>query len=124
MTEEIGKSEAYFATVIMGIVRLIGICFACASMDHIGRRPLLLSSASVMTIACIWVGVSVQYHIAVSFMLPAGFCLMMLGFVMGCGSVSLVYISEVFPTRIRGKGMVICMAWCRLTGMCSAMAYP
>lgn len=124
MNEHMGKAAAFGATVIMGAVRLGGVSFAALMMDNIARRTLLLTSASVMTVACIWVGLVARYQFAIAWMLPAGLCLMMLGFVIGLGSVSLVYISEVFPTRIRGKGMVICMAWCRLIGMCSAMAYP
>merc|ERR1719359_889205 len=77
-----------------------------------------------MTVACIWVAFAARHHAGVAWMLPAGICLMMLGFVMGLGSVSLVYISEIFSTRIRQKGMVICMFWCRLAGSSSALAYP
>merc|ERR1719263_1779705 len=93
-------------------------------MDHAGRRSLLLSSALMMTIACIWVAFAARHHAGVVWMLPAGLYLMMLGFVLGLGSVSLVYISEIFPTRIRQKGMVVCMFWCRLGGSSCAMAYP
>merc|ERR1719263_1176246 len=93
-------------------------------MDHAGRRSLLLSSALMMTIACIWVAFAARHHAGVVWMLPAGLYLMMLGFVLGLGSVSLVYISEIFPTRIRQKGMVVCMFWCRLGGSSCALAYP
>merc|ERR1719272_1277987 len=124
MADSLGKSAAFFATVIMGVVRLAGVILAALLMDHAGRRTLLLSSATVMTIACIWVAFAARHHAGVVWMLPAGLWLMMLGFVMGLGSVSLVYISEIFPTRLRQKGMVICMFWCRLAGSSSALAYP
>merc|ERR1719272_1297224 len=124
MADSLGKSAAFFATVIMGVVRLAGVILAALLMDHAGRRTLLLSSAMVMTIACIWVAFAARHHAGVVWMLPAGLWLMMLGFVMGLGSVSLVYISEIFPTRLRQKGMVICMFWCRVGGASSALIYP
>jgi len=124
MKDDLGKSTAYLATILMGVVRLTGVILATLAIDHAGRRTLLLSSASVMMTACIWIAFTARYHVGVAWMLPAGLCLMMLGFVMGLGTVSLVYISEIFPTRIRQKGMVICMFWCRLGGAVCAMAYP
>mmetsp|Transcript_10323 Transcript_10323/g.16427 ORF Transcript_10323/g.16427 Transcript_10323/m.16427 type:complete len:481 (+) Transcript_10323:154-1596(+) len=123
MQEELGTSAAFFATVIMGVVRVFGVIVATLSVDDVGRRTLLLISASVMTIACVWTSVFAQLR-AAPVMLPIGLSMMMLGFVIGCGSVSLMYIAEAFPTRFRGKGMAICMFWCRLAGGCSAMAYP
>lgn len=123
MQEELGMSAAYFATIIIGVVRVLGVLVATISVDYIGRRTLLLASAFVMTFACVWT--SVFAHLGTEpLMVPVGLSLMMLGFVIGCGSVSLLYISEVLPTRVRGKGMAICMFWCRLAGSCSAMAYP
>lgn len=124
MKDDLGKTAAYFVTVIIGLVRLSGVIIATLAIDHVGRRTLLLASASVMLVACMWVGVTAHFHSTVVWMLPVGLCLMMLGFVMGLGTVSLVYISEIFPTRVRQKGMVLCMFWCRLGGASCAMAYP
>jgi len=125
MQEDLGKSAAFFSTMIMGFIRLVGVTAATLCVDDLGRRTLLLTSASVMTVACIWIGITAAHSEKFgNWMLPAGLWLMMLGFVMGLGTVSLVYISEIFPTRMRQKGMVICMFWCRLGGASCAMAYP
>jgi len=124
LTPSMGKSAAFFATLLIGVVRFIGVVLATFLMDDAGRKTLLMSSALVMTVACVWVAWTARYHVGEVWMLPAGLCLMMLGFVMGLGSVSLVYISEIFPTRIRQKGMVICMFWCRVGGASSALMYP
>jgi len=124
MSKDLGKSTAFLATIVMGVVRLVGVILATLLMDDAGRRSLLLVSAAMMTLGCVWIGFTSFFYAGVQWMLPAGLFLMMLGFVLGLGSVSLVYISEIFPTRIRQKGMVLCMFWARFAGASSAMVYP
>ena len=92
---------------------------------RIGRRPMLLYSACIMTFA--------QCMIAVTFMLkdtwrlPAmavvGQCIFMAGYSLGFGSVGWVVVSEIFPLEVRGLAVGIAIFLNRTTAGLIAMFF-
>ena len=89
--------------VVVGLTNLIFTVIAMAVIDRIGRKKLLLIGA-VGTAACL-AGVAVIFstnrHQDWLLWLLVGF---IASFAFSQGSVIWVYISEVFPNRVRAKG--------------------
>lgn len=90
-------------SVAIGATNLIFTIAAMAVIDRIGRRALLLTGA-VGTSVCL-AGVAAIFitgrHAALLLWLLIGF---IASFAFSQGAVIWVYLSEVFPTRVRGKG--------------------
>lgn len=110
-------SDALGANVTIGVVNFLGTILAIALIDKAGRRPLLLFGASGMAFALVCVSAAFGMS-----PLPAN---LILGFILAyvaCFSVSLgpgawVYISELFPTSVRGRAMSV--ATLALWGACT-----
>ncbi len=89
--------------VIIGLVNLVSTVLAMSVIDRIGRKTLLLIG-SVGDAACL-AGVAYVFltrqHLASLLWLLVGFIFF---FAISQGAVVWVYISEVFPTRVRSKG--------------------
>jgi SP family arabinose:H+ symporter-like MFS transporter len=92
--------------VIIGVVNLLSVTAAMLVIDRIGRRALLLIGSVGTTLCLAGVAVSFQLnrgHAALLWLLTGfiGF------FTFSQGAVIWVYISEIFPNRVRAKGQSI-----------------
>jgi MFS family permease len=89
--------------VAVGAMNLVATLFAMTLIDRVGRKRLLLVG-SVGTAACLG-GVSVVFfthrHAQMLVWLLVTYIAF---FAISQGAVIWVYISEIFPTRVRGKG--------------------
>jgi SP family arabinose:H+ symporter-like MFS transporter len=100
------KGSSDFQAVLIGITNLIGVTLAMLVIDRIGRRMLLLIGSVGTTLCLFGVGTIFrleQYQGALVWLLMGfiGF------FTFSQGAVIWVYISEVFPNRVRAKGQSI-----------------
>lgn len=93
-------------SVMIGVVNLLAVTAAMLVIDRIGRRPLLLIG-SIGTTLCLG-------GVAISFQLNRGhgaLLWLLMGFIgfftFSQGAVIWVYISEIFPTRVRATGQSI-----------------
>ena len=90
-------------SVIIGAVNLVSTLLAISVIDKVGRKTLLLIGSVGMAVSLggvAYVFLS-QHHLASLLWLLVGF---MFFFAISQGAVVWVYISEVFPTRVRSKG--------------------
>ena len=92
--------------VMIGVVNLLAVSAAMLVIDKIGRRPLLIIGSVGTTFCLAGVGVSFQLdrgHGALLWLLMGfvGF------FTFSQGAVIWVYLSEIFPNRVRAKGQSI-----------------
>ena len=100
------KVSGDLQSVILGVANLISTLVGMAIIDRAGRKPLLLWGA-VGTGVCMglvaWVFNGSLHH--------AWLVWLLVGFVIchafGQGAVIWVYISEVFPNSVRGKGQTL-----------------
>lgn len=100
-------SSAIFANVIVGIVNFLATLAALGIVDRFGRKPLLLISAGLMAICQTGLALAFLVHTPSA---PVVLTMMMLcvaAFAIGLGPCVWVLLSEIFPTRIRGRAMSI-----------------
>jgi SP family galactose:H+ symporter-like MFS transporter len=99
-------------SVSIGLLNFICTIIAITLIDSLGRRPLLLSGVFAVMVSEIFLGLVTYFipHSAFSGMLILGGLLLFIaGFAIGPGVVVWLAISELFPTRFRGKGIAICL---------------
>ena len=100
-----GTHAALLKEVIVGAVNLGFTVVAIWTVDRLGRRPLMLIGSAGMGICLAAMGFAAYLE------LPTGMWLLifMLGYIacfaLSVGPVTWVILSEIFPTRIRGRAM-------------------
>jgi sugar porter (SP) family MFS transporter len=99
-------AAAYSDTVWIGLTNLVFTLISMALVDHLGRKPLLLIGATCMGLALL--GVGYAFHIGASGrMLLLGVVAYVGSFAVSMGVVGWVVISEIYPTRTRGRAMAV-----------------
>lgn len=114
-----GLENSEMATVVIGVVQVVATLVACALMDKMGRRKLLIIAGSVMCIACFifsWYfhKTSTGSTVTDMGMLPvASLILYIVGFSLGWGPIPMLIMSEIFPSRARGaaSGIAVLTNW-------------
>ena len=101
-----GTDTALLQTVSVGGMNLLFTIIALRMVDRFGRKPLMITGAAGMMLSLAGLGYAAYNNI-----LEAWVLVFVLGFIaffaMSLGPVVWLIIAEVFPTRIRGRGMAI-----------------
>jgi SP family arabinose:H+ symporter-like MFS transporter len=96
-------SMALIANVIIGAVNLIFTIVAMVFLDRWGRRGILMTASGGMAIALTILVITLNLHnIPPAFML-GGLLLYVAFFALGMGPGPWLIISEIFPTKVRGR---------------------
>ncbi|QJU56516.1 sugar porter family MFS transporter [Sphingomonas sp. AP4-R1] len=92
--------------IIIGVVNAIFTAVGMLLIDRLGRRTLLLIGSAGMAVCLVVAGLAMTAVAPGWLVLPA-----LIGFIAffapSTGAVIWVYISEVFPTSVRGRGSAI-----------------
>ena len=108
--EQVGgqsDSAAIGANVIIGSVNFLCTVVALWIIDKLGRRPLMMASTAGMAVALFVLGSLFQADPPPALLILAVIILYVGSFGVGLGPGVWVVISELFPTRIRGRAMSI-----------------
>ena len=101
-----GTNTALLETISVGGMNLLFTLVALRLVDRFGRKPLMIIGAAGMTLAHAGLGIAAYNNILGTWVL-----ILVLGFIaffaMSLGPIVWIIIAEVFPTRIRGRGMAI-----------------
>lgn len=90
-------------TIAVGATNLVATLIAMSVIDHLGRKKLLLAGTVGLTRCLLGIGYMFYTHQYLS--LLVWFLMLYIAFfAISHGAVVWVYISEVFPTRLRSKG--------------------
>ena len=107
--KKLGSSTnvALLQTVIIGAFNLTFTIVAINSVDRFGRKPLMLIGAVGMGLSLLAFGITTFLQVT-----GVGLLIFILtyisGFAISVGPVTWVILSEIFPTRIRGRLMSVC----------------
>jgi sugar porter (SP) family MFS transporter len=104
-----GDNAAALESVIIGLVNLIVTMAALTVIDRIGRRKLMLIGSigylvSLGVLAGVFFAYEGQFSGFSSVLVLGGLVVFIAAHAFGQGSVIWVFISEIFPNRIRGRG--------------------
>ena len=100
-------SSALLASVIIGITNLIFTFVGIGTVDKFGRKPLLLTGLAGMGVSIAFVGFTFQSPNIGKIWILVPILTYIASFSMSMGVVIWVYLSEIFPNKIRGRAMSI-----------------
>ncbi|MPQ98344.1 sugar porter family MFS transporter [Modestobacter sp. I12A-02628] len=104
-----GDSAAGLQSVVVGLVNLVATMAALTVIDRIGRRKLMLIGSigylvSLGGLAAVFFVYDGQFSGTSSVLVLGGLVVFIAAHAFGQGAVIWVFISEIFPSRIRGRG--------------------
>jgi sugar porter (SP) family MFS transporter len=104
-------SNSILATFVVAVVNVIGTIVGISLVDRVGRKPLLYFGVGGMTIALFALAYSFNHQVALgsSLGVVAIGCLVLYiaCFAFSLGAIAWILVSEVFPLRVRGRGVAI-----------------
>ena len=101
-----GVDAALLETIVVGGVNLLFTVVAIWTVDWLGRKPLMIGGSIGMGICLAAMGLAAQFNSVGAWMLT-----WVLGYIacfaLSVGPVVWVLLSEIFPTKIRGRALSI-----------------
>lgn len=104
------KGLRIFESMLMTLFLLAGSIIATFLVDRLGRKPMLITGLSTMTVSMVILTVSIALVSSVpvlGYVAVGAAMVWMLGFGMGPATVFFVIISEIYPQAVRARGMSV-----------------
>jgi SP family arabinose:H+ symporter-like MFS transporter len=116
-------SDAFFQYVLVSLVNLLFTLFALWLVDRAGRKTLILAGTALQFVSFVLVGWF--YHVHGSGVAVLIFVMSFVaGHAFGNGVACWVIISEIYPTKVRGRGMSIATTALWLVGYLGNQLFP
>lgn len=116
-------SDAFFQSVLVSLINLLFTLVALWLVDRAGRKTLILAGTAVQCVSFGLVGWF--YHIHGSGLAVLIFVMSFVaGHAFGNGVACWVIISEIYPTKVRGRGMSIATTALWLVGYVGNQLFP
>jgi MFS transporter, SP family, arabinose:H+ symporter len=116
-------SDAFFQSVLVSLVNFSFTLFALWLVDRAGRKTLILAGTAVQFVSFLLVGWF--YHVHGSGLAVLIFVMSFVaGHAFGNGVACWVIISEIYPTKVRGRGMSIATTALWLVGYMGNQMFP
>jgi SP family xylose:H+ symportor-like MFS transporter len=111
MFKNLGAStdSSMLQTVMVGVAMLTFTLVALVTVDHWGRKPLLIAGGLIMAASMLALGFLFNAHTVGVWALIA-VIIYIAGFSLSWGPVVWVLLAEIFPNSIKGKAMAIAVA--------------
>jgi len=116
-------SDAFFQSVLVSLINLLFTLFALWLVDRAGRKTLIIAGTTLQFLSFALVGWF--YHVHGSGLLVLIFVMSFVaGHAFGNGVACWVIISEIYPTKVRGRGMSIATTALWLVGFFGNQLFP
>lgn len=99
----LGGKESLFNSIAIGIVNLLFTIVGVRLLDKVGRRQLIIIGSIGYIFSLIMVGICFQMKLD-SIVLLTFICLFVASHAIGQGAVIWVFLSEIYPNRVRAYG--------------------
>lgn len=99
----LGGADSLFNSIAIGIVNLLFTLLGVRLIDRLGRRQLLIIGSVGYILSLIMVGLCFQLSLSPTILLLF-ICIFVASHAIGQGAVIWVFISEIFPNRVRSYG--------------------
>jgi MFS transporter, SP family, arabinose:H+ symporter len=116
-------SDAFFQSVLVSIINLVFTLFALWLVDRAGRKTLILAGTTLQFVSLALVGWFYHIHgsgVAVLILVMS----FVAGHAFGNGVACWVIISEIYPTKVRGRGMSIATTALWIVGYLGNQLFP
>ncbi len=100
-------SGSLFQTIGIGVINILATLLAIGTVDKVGRKPLLLTGSVLMCISLFGLGLCFHYQYFSHYVVMIALLLYVASFSATWGAVAWVYLSEIFPNRIRALAMSV-----------------
>jgi sugar porter (SP) family MFS transporter len=104
------SSQAINDTVIVGVINLLFTIIAIKIVDKVGRKPLLLIASVGMGVSLTALGAAFHFNKTEGSWVLLSVLAYVASFAVAMGPVVWVVLSEIFPTKIRGRAMSVATA--------------
>ncbi len=124
-----GETSESLQSIIIGLTNLIFTLVGMSVIDHFGRRKLLITGSAGLTVClsitalAFWLSdrVSQSYQHLVGWVVLGSLIGFIAFFAFSSGAVIWVFISEIFPNRVRARGQALGSFthwfWCTLISL-------
>lgn len=119
----VGIENAFAATALVGLVNLLFTLVAVASIDRLGRRPLLLIGLATQVVslsAVAWLLTQPSGGVV----LLGAILVFIAAFALALGPIPWLLSSEIFPLAIRGRAMSVAAFTVWVSCLVVAQAFP
>ena len=103
----VSTTGSLFQTIGIGIINIFATSLAIALVDKIGRKRLLLIGSLLMGISLVALGICFNFHYFENYIILISLLVYVGSFSATWGAVAWVYLSEIFPNRIRGLALSV-----------------
>jgi MFS transporter, SP family, arabinose:H+ symporter len=116
-------TEAIRIAMIVQIWNLFCTLTAVWLVDKVGRRPLLLGGTLGMAAGLICLGAFFHLHVT-GILVPVVLMVAVAAYSMSIAPVTWLLMSEIFPNRLRGKGMAVASTALWIAGFVANLIFP
>jgi SP family arabinose:H+ symporter-like MFS transporter len=119
----VGIGTAFAATALVGLVNLLFTLVAVASIDRVGRRPLLLIGLITQVVslsAVAWLLTQPSDGV----ILLSAILVFIAAFALALGPIPWLLSSEIFPLAVRGRAMSVAAFTVWVSCLVVAQAFP
>lgn len=119
----VARDASMLQTIVMGLVNVIFTVVAILTVDKWGRKPLLITGSIGMAVGMI--AMAILSYMSIFSILTLFFIIIFTAsFMMSWGPICWVYISELFPNKIRGQAVAVAVAFQWLANFLISSTYP
>lgn len=101
----LGNSDSLLYTIIIGLVNVVSTFIAIGFVDKVGRKRFLVGGSVLMGASLVVVALCFYFQFYKYYLILISVLVYVASFGCTLGAVTWVYLSEIFPNRIRALAM-------------------